>query len=67
MGILDLTIKVSGAEWGEDYHRTFPFPIVFNQDPSSEVQMPTQNCQVWQLTSPPAQNDCSSVLAEICS
>lgn len=67
MGILDVRNEVSGMEWGEDYHRTFPFPIVLNQDASLQVQMPTQSCQVWQLTSPPAQNVCSSVVFEFCS
>lgn len=53
--------------WGEDYHRTFPFPVVLTQDRSTEVQVPTQSCQVWQLISPPTWNGCSRVLARFCS
>ena len=67
MGILDLRNEISGTEWGEDFHRPFPFPIVLNQDPSLGMQMPTQNCRARQLASPPAQNVYSSVLAEFCS
>lgn len=42
-----------------------PFPIVPNQDPCLGVQIPLQNCQVWQIISLPAQNVCPSCTAWI--
>lgn len=43
----------------------FPFPVVPNQDSCMGVQIPLQNCQVWQLISLPEQNVCPSSAAWI--